>query len=215
MGGVSIILRPLLPPHALLHYKDFDLVCSLLGGVCEHVERASGAPAFYLAYTAPQVIHLYFKGVEFGGPYAGAWRAFADNSLTPAFEKWPKRGPCPGLREYCEASPAVFLMDAERAYRYLAKCPSITSRARELGISFARYGVFKRAIPYVVERPLEVIARIAAGMPSLEDLANCGFHGLASFKYWAATGGLKIIEELLDKNFEKRPTPEFFENYVK
>jgi hypothetical protein len=39
-GGlcVVVVLRPGLPPLALLHYRDW-LVCGLLGGVCEHLDR--------------------------------------------------------------------------------------------------------------------------------------------------------------------------------
>jgi hypothetical protein len=35
LGGLCVVVfTPRLPPTALLHYRDFDVVCSELGGVC-------------------------------------------------------------------------------------------------------------------------------------------------------------------------------------
>ncbi|MCU7788191.1 hypothetical protein ODS41_09745 [Pyrobaculum sp. 3827-6] len=195
-----VVLRPGLPPFALLHYRDFDVVCSELGGVCEHVEKASGIKPLHLFYARPQIGHFYLQDVTFEGPFKTLWEAYARGEVPPTFEHWDKKGPCQGLGESCPASPSVFLMPSKKAYTYLRECTSLTKRAREAGVKLWGYTVRKRVKPPVFEFPWELVREVFSVRPiHYQDAANCGLHPLASMLYWAETGGIKSVEALLGR----------------
>ncbi|RFA95025.1 hypothetical protein [Pyrobaculum aerophilum] len=191
--------EPLLPPDVLIHYKDFDLGCSMIDNVCEYIERRSGYDAYEIAYLYPQLLPKFLIKAEFCGERAREWQRFVSDELTPASIKWHKRGPCPGLAVRCPISHRVFLMSSKRAYKYLRECTYITSAARELGIQLWRYGPNKRVVTFPIERPIEKIRAILSYAPiKLEDAVNCGKHGLASLIYWAENFAVKSIELLID-----------------
>lgn len=63
--AVCVVFRPLLPPTALLHYRDFDLACSMLDGVREAVEKAISRLSHTLrelAMRLPRRLWLYLAG---------------------------------------------------------------------------------------------------------------------------------------------------------
>ncbi len=196
----ELVLKPQLPPYALLHYRDFDSICAYLGGVCERLEEAYGG-AFYIAYTRPQLIRRAIQGAEFEGPYAQLWRRLQLDRLPASFERWPREGGrrCPGL--IWRASPSVFLMSPERMYRHVVRSTTLVRLLRELGLLplLWRYDERKRVVLRPVERPWELMHAVAERLPPAEELGACGHHAAASMKYWAETGRVHSVESILEK----------------
>jgi hypothetical protein len=206
-----VVFTPRLPPTALLHYRDFELVCQLLGGVCEYLDRyfggLTGEGAYETAYRNPHVLHTAFRGAVFAGPWRGWWEDFASDRLTPAAERWltPPAG-CV-LEERCEASPAVFLMSLHRGWRYVARCYSLTKRAEARGVELWDY-LNKRRMLKLYEKPVEVVERLFSDLPPPETLASCTYrgrrlHGLASLVYWARNKAVASVDSFLGRTILK------------
>lgn len=194
---MSPVFWPELPPSALLHYRELEVVCQRLGEICEYLEKTSGRPVGELVRETPHFVATYLRGVVFQGPWAPWWNALVEDSLPPVAVRWTADGKCE-LYESCVASHMVFLMSPGRALFFIKRSPSVTKRLKKLGIP----------INAVLQNPVEVVKRIAEDIPqSPEELAGCKSRAssmrgrrltpLAMLKYWAVHEADPITDALL------------------
>lgn len=207
-----MVYKPELPPTALLHYKDFDLACSRLDGICEAMERAISAKLPYtlkeVAMADPSLLR-FFLHEEVDGPYKAEWLRFKRGLPIGLHEVWqvPKSG-CV-LDEACRAGPEVFLAPPHVQYKYLSMCPSVTSRYKALfGTMPWDYDTAKRVIVKPFPKPVFMLERLLRDLPPPEKIASCkpsvkyvkSLNPLASLVYWARTRGVASIDNLLDSS---------------
>lgn len=204
---------PQLPPHAFLHYRDFDWACSKLDGLCEHLEERiyaeRGMRLVDLARLYPFLIRHYLQDVEIRGPHEEDWRCLQKGGPLPSREKWlVQRGDC-ALQEANRCGPEVFLYSPSLQYRCLHVSFSITKRFREAyGKMPWDYSSTKGVVYKPIAAPVLVLKKVLDDLPDPLTIASCraaassykSLQPLASLVYWARNEAMAFIDNALRGN---------------
>ena len=199
--------RPSLPPHAFLHYKDLEWVCSNSDGLCDYIDKNSRYTVKELVLNYPSYLRYAIKDVEIIGPYREEWGRLQKGIPLLMREKWlvPRRGDCI-LPEACRAGPDAFLLPERLQYQRLRMCYAFTQRCRKtFGEMPWEYNAAKRVVFRPLVRPVDILEKVLADLPDPLTIASCtaahssyrSLQPLASLVYWARNKAMAFVDNML------------------